>query len=274
MNQYRELLDALNSTIQAGRRLVALTTTKAIQADFAALRRCGYESESELNPLTKYTVPSLTSFWDTFSRTQRLLAEIPPGVLSQVSILCKGWELRTRRILDELAEHVAKTDGCLPDIRSNVLKAYKSEAEFGLVMLLGLADSDLSTWPSLLDELQQRRLDLQAVRDSAFPAGWLDGDAPQPQGAASAGGVGEPQDPAAGEHHDYLVTLQQAAAMVSRSKKTLERRKTDSKFPTPRVAGGGGKPDEYAWSEMRLYLEREFDRKMPEHFPTALFVRS
>lgn len=78
-----------------------------------------------------------------------------------------------------------------------------------------------------------------------------------------------------GEQHEHLVTLQQAAAMVSRAKKTLERRKAnDSKFPMPRVAGGGGKPDEYAWSEMRLYLEGEFDRKLPEQFPAAQFVRS
>jgi hypothetical protein len=77
-----------------------------------------------------------------------------------------------------------------------------------------------------------------------------------------------------GEQHDHLVTLQQAAAMVSRAKKTLERRKADDpKFPMPRVAGGGGKPTEYAWSEMRLYLEGEFDRKLPEQFPSAQFVR-
>jgi hypothetical protein len=78
-----------------------------------------------------------------------------------------------------------------------------------------------------------------------------------------------------GEQHEHLVTLQQAAAMVCRSKKTLERRKADDpKFPMPRVAGGGGKPDEYAWSEMRLYLEGEFKRKLPEQFPAAQFVRS
>lgn len=76
------------------------------------------------------------------------------------------------------------------------------------------------------------------------------------------------------EPHEQLVTLLQAAAMVSRSKKTLERRKAKPGFPMPRVAGGGGKPDEYAWSEMRRYLESEFDRTLPEQFPAAQFVRS
>lgn len=80
--------------------------------------------------------------------------------------------------------------------------------------------------------------------------------------------------PADAQRHEYLVTLQQAAAMVSRSKKTLERRKAkDLKFPMPKVAGGGGKPDEYAWSEMRKYLEAEFDRNLPEHFPTDPFYQ-
>lgn len=64
---------------------------------------------------------------------------------------------------------------------------------------------------------------------------------------------------------ECLVTLQQAAAMVSRSKKTLERRKKN--MPIPKVSGGGGKPDEWEWSELRPWLEKEFERKLPERFP-------
>jgi hypothetical protein len=66
-----------------------------------------------------------------------------------------------------------------------------------------------------------------------------------------------------------FVTLQQAAAMVSRSKKTLERRKKN--MPLPKVSGGGGKPDEWAWSELRPWLEKEFERPLPERFPADRF---
>jgi hypothetical protein len=65
--------------------------------------------------------------------------------------------------------------------------------------------------------------------------------------------------------HEFHVTLLQAASMVSRCKKTLERRKKD--MPHPRVEGGGGKPDEWAWSELRPWLEKEFGRKLPHQFP-------
>lgn len=71
---------------------------------------------------------------------------------------------------------------------------------------------------------------------------------------------------------ECFVTLQQAAAMVSRSKKTLERRKKE--MPAPKVSGGGGKPDEWAWSELRPWLEKEFERSLPERFPADQFHTS
>jgi hypothetical protein len=66
-----------------------------------------------------------------------------------------------------------------------------------------------------------------------------------------------------------LVTLQQAAAMVSRSKRTLEKHKGE--MPLPRVDGGGGRPDEWAWSELRPWLEEKFRRTLPERFPADQF---
>lgn len=65
------------------------------------------------------------------------------------------------------------------------------------------------------------------------------------------------------------VTLQQCAALVKRSKRTLERWKTDDhEFPTPNVLGGDGKADEWLWSEIRPYLEKKSDRKLPKVFPS------
>jgi hypothetical protein len=66
------------------------------------------------------------------------------------------------------------------------------------------------------------------------------------------------------------VTLDQMAASVNRDKKTLERRKArkGNPLPLPAVEGGGGKPDEWIWSEVRPWLEKEFARSLPERYPT------
>jgi hypothetical protein len=64
-----------------------------------------------------------------------------------------------------------------------------------------------------------------------------------------------------------LVTLDQAAAMVSRSKRTLEKYKSKESFPRPAVEGGGGKPDFWHWTDMRRWLEGEFDVELPEKHP-------
>jgi hypothetical protein len=63
---------------------------------------------------------------------------------------------------------------------------------------------------------------------------------------------------------DY-VTLDQAAAMVHRSKRTLEHRKRGpNPLPDPDLEGGGGKPHEWKWGTIRPWLEQEFGKKLPE----------
>jgi hypothetical protein len=71
---------------------------------------------------------------------------------------------------------------------------------------------------------------------------------------------------------EQYVTLNQAASLVNRSKKTLERYLKNRKYkhkkmPTPCVKGTGGKPHEWRWSVLRPWLEKEFGRKLPERFP-------
>lgn len=64
------------------------------------------------------------------------------------------------------------------------------------------------------------------------------------------------------------VTLSQVASYVCRSKRTLEDYKRKG-MPAPAIRGGGrGKPDEWVWDELRPWLEKTFDRKLPEQFPT------
>ena len=68
---------------------------------------------------------------------------------------------------------------------------------------------------------------------------------------------------------ECIVTLQQAAAMVNRSKRTLEKHKTE--MPAPRISDGGGKPDEWEWSELRPWLEKYSSRTLPKRFPADQF---
>lgn len=66
-----------------------------------------------------------------------------------------------------------------------------------------------------------------------------------------------------------FVTLLQCAKFVNRSKRTLERYKTeDTAFPTPAVIGQDGKADEWKWSIIKPYLEKKCSRRLPERFPT------
>lgn len=66
---------------------------------------------------------------------------------------------------------------------------------------------------------------------------------------------------------EQLVTLDQSAAMVGRSKRTLETY-VGKGLPEPRVKGRGGKPNEYLWGEMRPFLVQTFGRPLPERFPS------
>jgi hypothetical protein len=64
-----------------------------------------------------------------------------------------------------------------------------------------------------------------------------------------------------------LVTLNQAAAAVSRTKRALEHYKTkrgEKRLPDPTVEGGGGKPDLWEWKTIRPWLVRNFGVKLPE----------
>lgn len=83
----------------------------------------------------------------------------------------------------------------------------------------------------------------------------------------AAGPAVKPQDLTGDAGQDgggQKVTLLQAAALVNRSARTLERWAGKRGFPRPAVLGGGGKPHEYAWSELRPFLEKESGRKLPE----------
>jgi hypothetical protein len=66
-----------------------------------------------------------------------------------------------------------------------------------------------------------------------------------------------------------LVTLNQAAGMVHKTKRALEHYKTKGTLPPPAVEGGGGKADYYDWKIIRPWLESTFGVKLSARFPAS-----
>ena len=79
----------------------------------------------------------------------------------------------------------------------------------------------------------------------------------------------QPFDENTSQEGQVLVTLDQAAGMVHRSKRTLERHKTRGKLPTPTVEGGGGRADFWDWDTIRPWLETTFNLELSARFPAS-----
>jgi hypothetical protein len=104
-----------------------------------------------------------------------------------------------------------------------------------------------------------------AVRPKAAPAG------------ATTSGTAGPADRPEGDQTDrdgtpavearHLVTLDQAAAAVNKTKRALEYYKTQGTLPAPVVEGGGGKAALYDWRTLRSWLTKTYGIPLPEQFP-------
>lgn len=66
---------------------------------------------------------------------------------------------------------------------------------------------------------------------------------------------------------DDIVTLDQAAALVKQSKRTLERWLKDGKLPAPDIVGGGGKAHRWIWARIREPLQNQSGLIMPAKSP-------
>lgn len=78
------------------------------------------------------------------------------------------------------------------------------------------------------------------------------------------------------EHIQY-VTLDQAAAIAGRNKKSLERyrygkekRYRDHPLPNPDIKGGRGCAHQWRWDRLRPWLEKVTARILPKKFPSRL----
>jgi hypothetical protein len=66
---------------------------------------------------------------------------------------------------------------------------------------------------------------------------------------------------------DYI-DLDQMAALVNRSKRTLERQLKN--MPMPAVEGGGGKKAEWLYADVRPWLENTYGKNLPARPPHAI----
>ena len=95
-------------------------------------------------------------------------------------------------------------------------------------------------------------------------------------GRASQAAFDGDQEAETGKRTDAIechVTLSQMAAIVNKSKRTLERLRDNGRLSAPAVKGPKGTAHEWRWSDVRPILEDEYRRKLPETFPADRFVR-
>lgn len=75
--------------------------------------------------------------------------------------------------------------------------------------------------------------------------------------------AGQPPGLVAGQY----VSLDQMAAIVGKSKRTLENLYRKGVLPNPDVLGGGGRAHEWGWANVRLVLQKRFGRNLPDTYP-------
>jgi hypothetical protein len=68
---------------------------------------------------------------------------------------------------------------------------------------------------------------------------------------------------------DYI-QLDEAAALVKRQKKTLERALAAGRMPQPDIEGGGGKPHEWEYLKLKPWLEMTYGKRLPLRPPRSI----
>jgi hypothetical protein len=81
--------------------------------------------------------------------------------------------------------------------------------------------------------------------------------------SAAGAKVGAAVQPRSDESKIQYVSYSVMAAMVGKSKKTLDRWQKKEPLPMPAIEGGKGRPNEYEYQAVREWLERHSTRRMP-----------
>jgi hypothetical protein len=126
-----------------------------------------------------------------------------------------------------------------------------------------------TVWSEFQTSLRSQRTGQAEGDQCGTGQGEEDGTAPGQSGTARLTEMKQPEVTTA-----QFVTLDKMAAMVGRSKRTLEKllNRPRNPFPGPDIEGGGGKPHEWNWAKIRPWLETEFGRALPEQFPGSRFL--
>jgi hypothetical protein len=130
-----------------------------------------------------------------------------------------------------------------------------------------LTNANLQTVNSLADVQVLRQLRIKA--DAIMKAAEKSDYEPNNEDVSALTCAAELIDGFFREPAEQYVTLDQMAAIVGKSKKTLERElnKANSDMPGPDNEGGGGKAHEWRWSRIRPWLEKKYNRQLPTRFP-------
>lgn len=189
--------------------------------------------------------------WSLFRAIEEATG-IPREILEQVA-----WRINSALGLSPLKRQGPGNRPELPDLRWVYAK---------------LNDCDLNgIGARILDRFFERYPSALAPLEVASSTSAL---APSPPSGAAPHSPSPPVNPPPSEvpetAHQY-VTLDQMAALVNRSKKTLERalNKRGSTMPRPDVEGAGGKPHEWLWPHILPWLKDTYPRRFPERFPTG-----
>jgi len=245
-------LDAIKKPMKGTNPFVLLPASRlrecATEADMDALRD-SLVASSRREALALFHAADFSTWPALLADLERLTLDLQAirGRLPRIS-----WDEQVKRFLQAQKEANAK--------QSRVRPTGQPLIDMGEILMVDLASdtSDAGPEPGAAPVDAQHRDPEQAGTAT-------------PQEAAT-GGDDDGQDTArGGELPECLVTLQQAAPFVNRSKRTLERLKKRKGFPRPRIVGGGGKPHEYVWSELRTFLVAYYGRGLPETFPAQRF---
>jgi hypothetical protein len=269
----QELLDDKASLIRDPLNQVARGAPPPVQLGEAAMRARGIvESKS-------FYVGMLS---DNFKEESRLLCAAALAAIPTVTSVRAVQDDLAKQLMDlgvrheKLMEDMAQSASDW--VHRNGTRHYDVQVDVGehwllvdkaLALLTALQEAKLNpmetecTPAALTTPPTAPPVAASAIQTAAVPAETT--LRPQPVVLPAAETAGQP----IGDPPDQYVTLDQMAARVNRSKKALAKRLNapNSTMPKPDVEGGGGKPHEWIWANIRPWLETEFGKKLPEIWP-------
>jgi hypothetical protein len=240
---------------------------------------------AEQGPVRKFAA-LLVEIANTFSNWMRCCSEAPTPVdccyeLEQLSLLgAQALKTALRAGFDFalVDERVMQAMSAGEELLNAIVLNRYPDRQPGATFLVAEPLELLITARQAADALLRLAVGVEAkdglAGEAGFPA------APRPEEAAGEAVVELMDDETAeaGVQPEPVgikqyVTLDMLAALVNRSKRTLEKLKTRSNnpFPAPPVEGGGGKPAEWDYGIARPWLVQEYGKPLPEHFPADRF---